>query len=147
MRNFSACIDANIAVMIVVPEPQRPIALALFKTLLEQPSAIVAPRLFAYEITSVLWRKTRLGVITLSEARQALVAALDLQVEIYDPPALSERAFELAAHYRLPATYDAHYLALAEQLECPFWTADERLFNTVEAEFPLIRWLGNFKGE
>ena len=55
------------------------------------------------------------------------------------------RAFELATRFRRPAAYDAHYLALAEHLACPFWTADERLYNSVRDSFPLIRWLGDLR--
>jgi len=39
---------------------------------------------------------------------------------------------------------DAQYLALAEQLSCEFWTADERMFNVMNAKFPGIRWLGKW---
>jgi hypothetical protein len=34
--------------------------------------------------------------------------------------------------FSLPATYDAHYLALAERENCEFWTADTRLFNAIK---------------
>ena len=37
---------------------------------------------------------------------------------------------------------DAYYLALAEMERCEFWTADERLYNSVKDGFPLIHWLG-----
>jgi len=57
------------------------------------------------------------------------------------------RAFELAARFRRPAAYDAHYLALADYLECPLWTADQRLYNAVRADFPRIRWLGDYRAE
>jgi len=40
-------------------------------------------------------------------------------------------------------THDSQYLALAERLECEFWTADERLFNAIVRDFSWIRWLGN----
>jgi predicted nucleic acid-binding protein len=40
------------------------------------------------------------------------------------------------------ATYDTHYLVLAEYLACEFWTADERLANAVRGELPWVRWLG-----
>ena len=45
------------------------------------------------------------------------------------------------------ATYDSHYLALAEHLDCRFWTADERLYNAAKDQFPRIRWLGDYPAE
>ena len=57
---------------------------------------------------------------------------------------LLAQAYEVATRFNLPRTYDAEYLALAERLNCEFWTADEVLVNSVQAKFPNIRWLGNF---
>ena len=54
-----------------------------------------------------------------------------------------EQALELAARFRLRASYDAQYLALAQLRGCPLWTADERLYNSVQAELPRVRWLGD----
>ena len=34
--------------------------------------------------------------------------------------------------YNLPATYDAHYLALAEWMEIDLWTADTKLVNSLK---------------
>jgi len=147
MRKSPVCADANIVVIIVVPEAQRPQALSLWRSWLKQDREIVAPRLFAYEVTSALWRKVVRGFLTLEEARRAVRAALEMGVTLLDSPGLSERAFELAARLQRPAAYDAHYLALADHLRCPFWTADERLYNTVHADFPHIRWLGNYRPE
>jgi predicted nucleic acid-binding protein len=47
--------------------------------------------------------------------------------------------------FNRPNTYDAHYLALAENLNCPFWTGDERLFNAVHSDFSDVFWLGAIK--
>jgi len=130
--------------MIVTPEAQRSQAIALWDSWLEQDREIVAPRLLAYEVTSALWRKVVHGLLTAEEGQRVVRAALEMGVVFIDPPGLSERAFELAARFRRPAAYDAHYLALADYLECPFWTADERLYNAVRADFPRIRWLGDY---
>ena len=147
MPRSPVCVDANIVVMIVAPEAQRPQAVALWNSWLEQDREIVAPRLLAYEVTSALWRKVVRGLLTVEEGRRAVQAALEMGIVFIDPPALSERAFELAARFRRPAAYDAHYLALADHLESPFWTADERLYNAVRADFPRIRWLGNYRAD
>ena len=60
------------------------------------------------------------------------------------PVGLHQRAWELARHFNRPAAYDAHYLALAEMADCPFWTADKRLFNVVRNELEWVHWLGNY---
>lgn len=51
---------------------------------------------------------------------------------------MHDRALILASRSDLPATYDAHYLALAEELDCEFWTADKRLARATNGAFP---WL------
>lgn len=145
MASSPVCIDANLVVIIVAPEAQRPAVLRLWESWLEQNRELVAPRLLTYEVTAALWRKVWRGLLPQEEARRAVKAALDIGVTLLDPPGLSERAFELAAHFRRPAAYDAHYLALAKRLDCPFWTANERLYNAVYADFPLIHWLGNYR--
>jgi predicted nucleic acid-binding protein len=144
MPKSLVCVDANIIVIIVAPEAQRPLALSLWQSWLGHNREIVAPRLLAYEVTSALWRKAVRGILTLEESRSAVQAALRIGVTLLDPPGLSEQAFELAAHLQRPAAYDAHYLALADHLNCPFWTADERLYNTVHADLPYVHWLGNY---
>ena len=50
----------------------------------------------------------------------------------------------LATRFNRPAAYDAHYLALAEMMNCEFWTADRRLFNVVRDELPWVHRLGTY---
>ncbi|MBM4457262.1 MAG: type II toxin-antitoxin system VapC family toxin [Chloroflexi bacterium] len=51
----------------------------------------------------------------------------------------------MARRLNHPAAYDAHYLALAEMYTCPFWTADERLFNAVHEALNWVHWLGDYR--
>lgn len=144
MPGSPVCVDANIAVKLVIPEPDRPLALALWEKWLDEDREIIAPYLFSFEVTSAIWRKAQRGLMSVAEAREAVHAALMLGVRLLHPPGLSLRAFDLAARFYRPAAYDAHYLALAEMTEGEFWTADERLYNAVREDFPNIRWLGDY---
>ena len=147
MPKLPVCVDANIVVIMVAPEELRSLALSLWQSWLAQEREIVAPRLFTYEVTSALRRKVVRHLLTLEEARDALLAALEMKVTLLDPPNLSQQAFDLAARFNRPAAYDAHYLALADQLQCLFWTADERLYNAIHEDYPRIHWLGNYQPE
>ncbi len=148
MPNSSTlCLDANLVIALVTAERFSPLALAWWTRVTLDEKEVCAPSLLRYEVTAALYRKALRGPLSWEDARLSLEQALQLDITYLQPSGLATRAFELAMQFNLPTPYDAHYLALAEYLACPLWTADERLFNSVRAVFPLIHWLGNFKGE
>ena len=147
MPRSQVCVDANVVVALVTAERFSRMALALWQELTRIDSQPVAPSLLRYEVASALYRKVVRGAMDSEDGFQALREVLALDIRYLDPSDLSLRAFELAARFRRPAAYDAHYLALADHLDCPFWTADERLFNTVHADLPHIHWLGDYQPE
>jgi predicted nucleic acid-binding protein len=147
MSRSPICIDANVVVALVTAERFSRTAFALWQELTKRDWQALAPALLRYEVTSALHRKVLRGTMDLEDARQALREALALDIHYLDPPDLSLRAFELAASFRRPAAYDAHYLALANHLNCAFWTADEHLYNVIHADFPHVRWLGGYRPE
>ena len=55
-----------------------------------------------------------------------------------------EGVLTLAAELGQQAAYDAHYLALAEALNCRFWTADRPFFTAARLVTDRVRWLGDF---
>lgn len=57
---------------------------------------------------------------------------------------LVRRSYELATQLNHLITYDSQYLAVAERLQCEFWTADEKLFNATQQSLSWVKWLGNF---
>jgi predicted nucleic acid-binding protein len=64
-----------------------------------------------------------------------------LNILFLEPVDFHIRAFDLANRLNRPAAYDTHYLALAEHLDCEFWTADERLTNAVKSTLPWVKLL------
>ena len=147
MPRSQVCVDANIIVALVTTEAQSKKVLALWTEWMSKDYRIVAPVLLRYEVTSAIRRKVYRGILKPEDARRILGEFLSLDVELVDSPNLTWRAFDLAARFNRPTTYDTHYLALAEMMGCEFWTADERLYNAVKDGFPLIRWLGDYEGE
>lgn len=83
-----------------------------------------APQLILIEAAQVMRRLTRAGVVTAARADEALTDIRDLGVALYGHEALVGRVWLLRDSL---TAYDAAYVALAEGLEAPVVTFDERL--------------------
>jgi predicted nucleic acid-binding protein len=146
MRNV-VIVDTSIALKWVMDEDDSAKASALLSRCFVQETTVLAPTLLMYELTNAIYKHVRKGEIDLNDATQALDDALLGFVEFDSPgdSSLSRRAIQLAHQYKLSATYDAHYIALAERENCEYWTADERLWNAVKGKLPWVRWLGDYR--
>jgi len=145
MTNSLVCADAGLLLKLVLPEPDSALARRLWDTWQSTNMAVVAPTLWGYEVTSVIRNKVYRNRFPADREADAIETIHNLPVQLLAPAGLHQRAWEIAHHFNRPAAYDAHYLALAEQLDCPFWTADERLFNSVRAELDWVHWLGDYR--
>ena len=83
-----------------------------------------APELIGVELISVLRRLTRLGELSVDDARRLLVDFGDLGIELYEHTPLLGRAFDLRESV---SAYDAVYVALAEAVDAPLLTCDAKL--------------------
>ena len=138
-------VDANIVIKVVVLEEDSPAAKRLLREWSAQGTLLLAPALFLYEITNILMKKTRQDKMNITEAIETASIILHSGIEISWPvdPDTTLHALELAHAHNLPAAYDAHYLALAEREQCEFWTADERLYNSVKEQLPWVRLMSD----
>ena len=96
------------------------------------------------EVANALHRRVTQNEMSLEEAVGLAKSLLASGVELHDPPDLYGRALELASRLNQRAVYDAHYLALAETLECELWTADEMFFRAASPVVENVRWIGEF---
>ncbi len=126
----AAVLDANLAVWTVVPGPYG-LTPDQIHTLVRDLGRIVVPGLWVYEVTSVLYRLTRDAGLKEADGwlERTLLALLSLPDEIVHPDAaLAVRAWQWAARLGQKAAYDGFYVALAERMNLPLWTGDERLY-------------------
>src|SRR5205823_13083423 len=90
---------------------------------LEQ-GGLYAPELLRVEAANVLRRLERGKGITGQEANAAFEDLMELDVELHPFEPFSERIWELRHNV---TSYDGWYVALAEALNLPLATLDERL--------------------
>jgi predicted nucleic acid-binding protein len=141
MRSSWLCVDANLVVRLVA-DPKDEFVRGLWEQWDVEEQQLVAPTLLYYEVANALYRYRRQELMSLSSVRLALKAAFSLPLHLYGEAALHQRALDLAERFSLPAAYDAHYLALAEQLGAEFWTADRKLVRAVQSTLPWVRLVG-----
>jgi predicted nucleic acid-binding protein len=141
MPNSWICIDANLVFRLVANPTDLRVRL-LWAGWRDQERIVAAPTLLYYELTNALHRAQKAGLLSTTTADDALRLALTMPIQVQGDTALHGAAMALARRFNLPAAYDAHYLALAEQLNAEFWTADERLVNSVRPALPWVHLLG-----
>jgi predicted nucleic acid-binding protein len=139
--NSLVCVDACLALKLVLGEDDSPRVIALWRRWIDENITVTAPPLLAYEVTSVLRTKVYRRLITAEAGEEAFRVIHAQGIYYLSPENLHIRAWELAKRLDRPAAYDAHYLALAEILGCEFWTADHRLYNAIEDTSPWVRYL------
>ena len=90
----------------------------------DRPLEVHVPALLLYEVGNILLLKTRMGPAALADT----IEQLETLPFVVAPPAtpLLKRAARLGRDLGL-TFYDASFLALAVELDCPFVTADRRL--------------------
>jgi predicted nucleic acid-binding protein len=136
-------VDSNIFIAFALSdEPLHSHASDILRVWHKREIDLAAPALFRSEITAVIRKIVYQERITHEEGHKILKQLLLYPVRFYDDNALLLAAYEIAHRFNRPRAYDAQYLALAEKLDCEFWTADERMFNAVRDRFDNIRWLG-----
>jgi predicted nucleic acid-binding protein len=76
------------------------------------------------EFVQVMRRLVREGKLTPKRAGEAIQDMADLRITRYAPVVLLERIWELRQNL---SAYDAAYVALAEKLQAPLITRDQRI--------------------
>jgi predicted nucleic acid-binding protein len=139
-------VDTSLVLKWILKETDSDKAVALLIQWGNEQVEMFAPALLAYEVANILYQDVRKGKYTINVARESLmdVVMKGIVFDFSADLALSMRAMEFAHWFNLPASYDSHYLALAEREECELWTADRRLQRAVKGQLDWIRTLEDY---
>ena len=142
--NSSVVVDGSLAFKWLVEEEHSSHAHALLKSWERQEVRLVAPYLLPFEVANALHRRVVRGELSAGGAGDLIGSLLSSRLELHQSAFLHARALELASQLNLGAAYDAHYLALAEQFDCEFWTADQKFYRAAGSSVNNVRWIGEF---
>ncbi len=145
MPDKISVVDASLIIKAILPNSDSS---TCQKALLQLSEAkLAAPALWVYEITSTFAKAVHFGQIEEDEGRAAIHQALTLGVQIILPDETqSLLAYQWTLKLNRASSYDCFYLAIAEALDADFWTADQRLFRSLES-FGLkwLHWIGDVR--
>ncbi len=116
MTTTKICVDASFIVRRVSAEITESRYRDLWNEWVNSGYEIVAPTLIYYEASNAFHRMSLARQISAEEAVQLMDNASNLGITLYGDRSLHQQALNLASILRLPASYDANYLALAQEL-------------------------------
>jgi predicted nucleic acid-binding protein len=127
-----AVIDANIALSwVLVDEPSSTGALSLLNDFVAHKIELIAPSLWAYEVTNALRVSVLRDRISNEQGQRSLRALMKLGIQLYDFEDLLQSTWEFSATHAL-SIYDASYLALAFQQNCKVYSTDKQLMKAAQ---------------
>ena len=132
------CVDASFVVAWLVPDQRSASVVESWSAYAEGKDEFVAPPFLYSETISAVRTLAFRGLLTPEEGLELVEDFLALNIATPTPPGLYRYAYDLAVRYGHSKAYDACYLALADLLSCQLLTLDERLYNAVSRDFPII---------
>jgi predicted nucleic acid-binding protein len=105
---------------------------------------LLAPDLLYAEVGNVIWKKHRFQGLAAVDAKLIINEFRKLTFSVTSANDLLVEAYRLAVIYQC-TVYDALYIALSVQEQCPYVTADEKLVNAVRSSFPNVIWIANWQ--
>jgi predicted nucleic acid-binding protein len=119
---MSSVADASVAVRWMIEASGSDRA----RNFLRTEEYIIAPDLIMAELTNAVWKAIVFEGLSPTIMAEAIAVAENAFHELVPSVELKNRALSIALELR-HSVYDCFYLALAEQRQCAFVTADARL--------------------
>jgi predicted nucleic acid-binding protein len=130
-------LDSSVAFKWLVPELNTDKALRLLDDYQNAIHDLLSPDILPVEATHALTRAERQGRVTPAQGNQLFIDLMDQVPALHSYLPLLPRAYAISSAMRV-GVYDCIYVALAEQEGCELVTADDRLVNNMQKQFPFI---------
>jgi len=130
-------IDSSVGVKWVIPEVDSAKALRLRDDYRNALIELLAPDFYPFEVANSITRAERQGRITQAEGAVALRDTLTHLPQLENVLALLPRAYAISSQTK-SAVFDCLYVALAERESCKLITADHRVINNLQPQFPYM---------
>lgn len=106
LASSRVCVDASLAIKLVIREPYSDQALALWQSWIENDMECIAPAFFPFEVASVIRGKYVRKQLTIDEAERAFAIFTELAFTLMTPETLLHEAWAMASELGLPTLYD-----------------------------------------
>ncbi|SFH27782.1 Predicted nucleic acid-binding protein, contains PIN domain [Desulfotomaculum arcticum] len=142
------CIDTSVFIKLFFEEEDSFKAKVLMQKVIEDNQIIVLPSFAWAEMGSIFRKKIRTKQVNLQDASEMWNSFTSFPgIEYVNEVSIMDRAWKISCYYDLPTLYDAAFLAVVEEIRdrtgqsCEFWTADERLINSLQGKKEYVSFL------
>jgi predicted nucleic acid-binding protein len=135
-------VDSSVLIKTSLPEQHSDKATALRNDFIRALHELIAPDVCAVEVAHALTRAERQGRISVGQSLLHLIDQMRTMPRLYRSVPLLPRAASISSQTRV-GVYDCLYVVLADEENCEFVTADDRLIHVLQPQFPFIRSLAS----
>jgi predicted nucleic acid-binding protein len=121
-------IDASFLLKLFLPEERSDKAHEIWSSWIENSVEVVAPTLIMFEAASVIRNKLHRKLLNETDASEIIERMKRIDMTLVYTDELLETAWEIGSNLKVSVLYDCFYLALAQLLNAPLWTADAKLY-------------------
>lgn len=136
-------VDSGIIAKWFTIEPDSDEAVKIYDRFKNGDFRLLVPDLVFAEFGNIIWKKRIHQNLSKEAADIAVELFQEIDFLVTPSRSLFDSALLLAINHKR-SFYDSLYLALSRAEECSFVTADERLYNAVRDNFPMIILLSNW---
>jgi predicted nucleic acid-binding protein len=141
LESSRTVIDASFLLKLFLPEEKSDLAHQLWNSWIDDSVEITVPTLLMFEAASVIRNKVHRRIVEEDDASEIIERMKRMDMTLVYSDDLLDAAWEIGARLKSAALYDCFYLALADLLDAPLWTADKRLYQEAKGEWSGVNLL------